>query len=266
MEGFLQHGAIRGVVCSVIEFRCWCLGHPLSGVQPDGTYRLFLPHPKELSPANMNTPPGQKNQFSTTMILSLLLGLTTGVAVTLGVQAWQASMRSGFAENPSGKSDVGSAESILREASSISGAPTGSGVAPAQSQNAVLAPYPDAGPGAAGQTLPAATGSVATAPVSTVVPGSMSVSGVVSPATGLQPGRVTVYTVTTMPAGGVPEVGTVEYSETTSGYPVAVGRRAVDYSGPVSLPPQQVGRNGLLSNPPVDPPSTRGAAYGRAAQ
>lgn len=61
-------------------------------------------------------------------------------------------------------------------------------------------------------------------------------------------------------------------SESTSGYPITMGRRAVDSAFVVApdssssiteVPPQPVGRNGLLSNPCVDPPSTHGAAYGR---
>jgi hypothetical protein len=73
----------------------------------------------------------------------------------------------------------------------------------------------------------------------------------------------------------------MEYSESTSGYPIAVGRRAVDStpegfvtsgnavlldeSGAIMDPePRPIGRNGLVGNPSVDPPSSRGAAYGRA--
>ncbi len=63
------------------------------------------------------------------------------------------------------------------------------------------------------------------------------------------------------------------YSETTSGYPIYTGRRAVDSSAqPVetveSAPineeatmSQSVGRNGLLANPCVDPASSKGKAY-----
>ena len=65
--------------------------------------------------------------------------------------------------------------------------------------------------------------------------------------------------------------GTV-LSESSSGYPVYTGSRAID-SPPVLIEgsnsidaeaaPQQVGRNGLLANPCSDPPSAHGLAYGR---
>jgi hypothetical protein len=75
----------------------------------------------------------------------------------------------------------------------------------------------------------------------------------------------------------MPSAGT-ESGATIAGHLVDTSRRAVDYpfSGvPMSeppaeqeqsLPPQEVGRNGLLSNPSVDPPSSRGAAYSRVWQ
>lgn len=67
-------------------------------------------------------------------------------------------------------------------------------------------------------------------------------------------------------------------SQTTSGYSIVTGSRAIDSPGVqvvesgqpvvineqgsiVSLESQPVGRNGLLSNPPVDPPSSKGRAY-----
>lgn len=72
----------------------------------------------------------------------------------------------------------------------------------------------------------------------------------------------------------------VYYSDSTSGYPISSGGRAVgsgvpqmstttvyvDQGGNVvpSPPAQAVGRNGLLSNPPVDPPSSHGTAYSRS--
>src|SRR5205823_2445762 len=65
----------------------------------------------------------------------------------------------------------------------------------------------------------------------------------------------------------------VSLSETTSGYPIITGTRAVD-SPPVVIPynggpmeealPQPIGRNGLLANPCSDPISAHGAAYGRS--
>lgn len=64
--------------------------------------------------------------------------------------------------------------------------------------------------------------------------------------------------------------GTV-LSESTNGYPIVTGGRAVDSpyrnidpETNTELPPQQVGRSGLLSNPCVDPPSVHGLAYGRS--
>ena len=72
----------------------------------------------------------------------------------------------------------------------------------------------------------------------------------------------------------------VYYSDSTSGYPISVGGRAVgsgvpqttsttvyvDQGGNVlpAPPMQAIGRNGLLSNPPVDPPSSHGTAYSRS--
>ena len=67
------------------------------------------------------------------------------------------------------------------------------------------------------------------------------------------------------------------YSETASGYPISTGGRAVDFTntqtGPIEsfepdsrLAPQPIGRNGLLSNPSVDPPSSRGHAYSMGYQ
>lgn len=92
----------------------------------------------------------------------------------------------------------------------------------------------------------------------------------------------------------------IEVSKTVSGYPIVVGRRAVDSCDPqpaqessnisfaapqsqvvennggyevyangssnrdLGIMPQRVGRNGLIENPPVDPPSCQGAAYGRS--
>jgi len=86
----------------------------------------------------------------------------------------------------------------------------------------------------------------------------------------------------------------MEYEQTTSGYPIAIGRRAVDsdangstaYGGtseknienatnnaPVALDengtvvtpePRQIGRNGMISNPCMDPASVKGKAYSHA--
>ncbi len=86
----------------------------------------------------------------------------------------------------------------------------------------------------------------------------------------------------------------MEYDQTVSGYPIVTGRRAVDsdangstayggtseinmanatYNAPVALDengqvvtpePRTIGRNGLISNPPMDPPSSKGRAYSRA--
>lgn len=68
------------------------------------------------------------------------------------------------------------------------------------------------------------------------------------------------------------------YSETTSGYPIYTGRRAVDSSAlPVETTEsasmneeatmsQSVGRNGLLANPCVDPASSKGKAYSSSWQ
>lgn len=63
-------------------------------------------------------------------------------------------------------------------------------------------------------------------------------------------------------------------SESSSGYPIYTGGRAVD-SPPVLIEsssgymaaeaaPQASGRNGLLANPCSDPPSAHGLAYGRS--
>ncbi len=62
------------------------------------------------------------------------------------------------------------------------------------------------------------------------------------------------------------------YSESSSGYPIYTGGRAVD-SPPAHLPyssqvvveesTQQIGRNGLVANPCADPPSVHGVAYSR---
>jgi hypothetical protein len=75
----------------------------------------------------------------------------------------------------------------------------------------------------------------------------------------------------------------LHYSESSSGYPIYTGWRAVDspmaalpsdssqtqtviYGQDVSnLQPQQIGRNGLLANPCVDPGSAHGLAYSRHA-
>jgi hypothetical protein len=65
--------------------------------------------------------------------------------------------------------------------------------------------------------------------------------------------------------------GTV-LSESSSGYPVYTGGRAIDsppvlFEGSNSIDAeaatQRVGRNGLLANPCSDPPSAHGLAYGR---
>ncbi|HEY9790348.1 MAG TPA: hypothetical protein V6D22_08115 [Candidatus Obscuribacterales bacterium] len=78
----------------------------------------------------------------------------------------------------------------------------------------------------------------------------------------------------------------LDYGQTASGYPIATGRKAVDYydsaqgrvintgvdpgatagwaADDYSVPAQRLGRNGLVSNPCVDPPSSHGAAYSRA--
>lgn len=79
----------------------------------------------------------------------------------------------------------------------------------------------------------------------------------------------------------------LEYTQSHSGYRIAVGRRAVDYEDPnqtralppgtidpgatagwaadnETVSPQRIGRNGLVSNPPVDPPSSHGYAYSRS--
>lgn len=73
----------------------------------------------------------------------------------------------------------------------------------------------------------------------------------------------------------------LEYTQSASGYPIIVGRKAVDYGAeavevgnqPVAIDEsgalvdqevRPIGRNGLIGNPSVDPPSSKGAAYGRA--
>lgn len=74
----------------------------------------------------------------------------------------------------------------------------------------------------------------------------------------------------------------VQYSESTSGYPIIAGRRAVDYNSSGAITPsgnaimvdetgtilqqtpRPIGRNGLIGNPCVDPPSSHGTAYSRA--
>jgi hypothetical protein len=77
----------------------------------------------------------------------------------------------------------------------------------------------------------------------------------------------------------------VESGQTVSGYPMAAGRKAVEYIDPqqgaytgaqdpsttagwapddYTVAAQRVGRNGLVSNPCVDPPSSHGAAYSRS--
>lgn len=86
----------------------------------------------------------------------------------------------------------------------------------------------------------------------------------------------------------------MEYEQTASGYPIVTGRRAVDsdangstaYGGTseinmanatnnaavavnengevVTPEPRPIGRNGLISNPAVDPPSSKGTAYRHA--
>ncbi len=63
------------------------------------------------------------------------------------------------------------------------------------------------------------------------------------------------------------------YAESSSGYPIYTGSRAVDsaaaeipYSNNTAseeLAPQQIGRNGLVANPCADPPSSHGVAYSR---
>ena len=96
-------------------------------------------------------------------------------------------------------------------------------------------------------------------PVSTALTYLNNASGM--PATNLAPGSVSPG---------------VNYSQTTSGYPIYTGGRAVDSPGLATqipcqsqpmlvpmLPSLPVGRNGLLSNPCVDPASCRGLAYSR---
>ena len=78
----------------------------------------------------------------------------------------------------------------------------------------------------------------------------------------------------------------LEFSQTASGYPINVGRRAVDSNDPeqaasnpigsgVTQDPggwrtdnvtnaQYIGSKGLIENPNVDPPSTHGRSYSRA--
>lgn len=68
------------------------------------------------------------------------------------------------------------------------------------------------------------------------------------------------------------------YSETSSGYPIVTGSRAVDWgtqqvtyvldqqgeASQLVINGQPVGRNGLISNPCVDPASTKGLSYSRS--
>ncbi len=82
-----------------------------------------------------------------------------------------------------------------------------------------------------------------------------------------QSSNTTYYVYNTSPEG-VPLVPSQqELTTTVSGYeiPVGSGPKAVDY--PMTEPgPWTMGTNGLLQNPCVDPPSTRGRAYTYAAR
>jgi len=101
----------------------------------------------------------------------------------------------------------------------------------------------------------------------------------VSAALSLLNGNTTTSTAQTQETALAPGM---HYSETSSGYPVYTGGRAVDssmapltdsaqsqeviYGQEVSnLQPQQIGRNGLLANPCMDPISVHGLAYSRHA-
>jgi hypothetical protein len=78
----------------------------------------------------------------------------------------------------------------------------------------------------------------------------------------------------------VPPDRDIEYQQTSSGYTIYTGRKAVDstqtvnvgtgaayvvdqYGAQSDVSGQPIGRNGLRGNPCVDPASTYGASYGR---
>jgi hypothetical protein len=113
------------------------------------------------------------------------------------------------------------------------------------------------------------------------------------PVAGAPPSHAVPVPAPQQSAGYLP-FGTMEYAQSSNGYSVAVGRRAVDsfvpgggvmpavvegsntYIDPTpgggstqiidptpGLQNMQVGRNGLLANPSVDPSSTFGRAYNR---
>ncbi len=77
-----------------------------------------------------------------------------------------------------------------------------------------------------------------------------------------QSSNTTYYVYSTSPQGVPLMPSQQELTTTVSGYeiPVGSGPKAVDY--PLTEPgPWTMGGNGLLQNPCVDPPSTRGRAY-----
>lgn len=222
-------------------------------------------------------------------IILISAGLGVGIAFTLLVQCFSG----GSKQEP--------------QQAEQAPAPSSSGMRIAGSANVPASPAPHSA--AVAPSNPFAPASPANNPFIPVAPASQQVSGYAPmPYSSSGQGNYgrpnqQVYT----PASGVSQgyntgpapVGTMDYGQSGNGYPIAVGRRAVDSYVPgggvlpaveggsgnnviidgtqssntvidptpgLDVSQMTVGRNGLLGNPCSDPASCRGRAYSTGAQ
>jgi hypothetical protein len=208
----------------------------------------------------------------------IAIGLLTGILLTVLVQKWTAGHANSANSANSVKTALAEVVTPTPESSIAMGSPDRRGGSLGFGKPS---PMP-AVVGSSAQALAPATSSPATVSSS----GACAASTVYVVSAGQNSSSVASSAGTTTTIGGTTSGGTemipsgIYYSDSTSGYPISSGGRAVgsgvpqtntttvyvDQGGNVvpAPPPQAVGRNGLLSNPPVDQPSSHGTAYSRS--